>query len=486
MAQGAAITDSSEGNQSPPQREEVTKTPLSDAEPLSADIAGAFKQVQADLAPIIQDNKLEGFTENVAALQQNLVTAYIIEAFSQLGFKNNDTCCRDDKSGPILSKHSEMTGQLWRILEDASAIKLGERAVIRFASHEERVLYFRTAEEEFSKFPQHQSEYELLATVGSRLADCLSGKEDPLHLLFGDKTKRDLLTKVYTYAPVFSTGTQLLATFLSQLVPKHAVTPLRILEIGGGVGGTTNSIIQLLEGKECSFVYTFTDISSSLVAAAKKRFAGNRSMDFKVLDVEASPDAALLDSQDIIISTNTIHATKSLSESGANIRQMLAEDGILCLVELTRPLSWYDIVFGLLEGWWRFNDGRTHAIANAEFWDQSLYKAGFRDVYWTDADHKESDLIRLIVASGSNATGEKSSSPSQSPKASMETVLFRLVDNIPLYADIFYPSDTQLTLSKRPIGKFPVHIYSFLMADLPYPSPYPWHSTQRLECWLFS
>ncbi len=86
-----------------------------------------------------------------------------------------------------------------------------------------------------------------------------------------------------------------------------------------------------------------------------------------VLDVEDAPPRYLVGSQDIIISTNAIHATKSLTHSSTNIRKMLRRDGILCLVELTRNLYWFDLVFSLLDGWWLFEDSRNHAIADESF-----------------------------------------------------------------------------------------------------------------------
>ncbi|KAI4169653.1 MAG: hypothetical protein LQ343_005531 [Gyalolechia ehrenbergii] len=425
----------------------------SDAQHFSPQIKEAFEEVQRNLVQLIRGARLEGYTQHVAAHQQDLVAAYIIEAFTQLDAYGGEVVTNDTKPGPIHPKHAKLTAQLWRILEDTSAAWSGTKSSLRCTSHEEQALCFKALQLGCSSYPQHRSEYQLLATVGTRLADCLSGAEDPLHILFGNKINRNLLAEVYTNAPVFSTGTRLLSTFISRLLGmKYATRPVRILEIGGGVGGTTTSIIKLLEEKNCAFIYTFTDISPSLVAAAKQKFHGHDRMEFRVLDAESLPDKALLESQDIIISTNTIHATRSLSESCANIRRMLSENGVLCLVELTRPLAWFDIVFGLLDGWWRFNDGRTHAIADAQFWDRSLRDAGFENVHWTDADHKDNDLIRLIVASGLSTTEEKSLCLDRSTKITMETVLFRQIENNPLYADIYYPSEIKFPPSKRPIA----------------------------------
>ena len=57
---------------------------------------------------------------------------------------------------------------------------------------------------------------------------------------------------------------------------------------------------------------------------------------------------------------------------------MLRPDGILYLVELTRNLFWFDLIFGLLEGWWLFEDGRKHILADESLWKHHLDCSGFQ------------------------------------------------------------------------------------------------------------
>ncbi len=431
-----------------------TATPASEAIPSVTYLSDLFLATQAEFDHHFQESGLGGFTCSVLPRLQNVVVSFIIEAFERLGCSVYGATVDDWETEAILPRYANVTAQFRRILEKAHAIETSKSKLVRFTTREERAACIRTLNELAVDFPQHRLEFRLLEAVGLRLADCLSGKEDPLHLLFGEKLNRELLTNTYTTAPIFSIGTRLLSTLLSKLVTmRHHSEPLRLLEIGAGLGGTTKSIINLLEEKGCPFLYTFTDISSHLVASAKKEFGGHSNLQFMVLDVEKCPEAAMFQSQDIIISTNTVHATKSLSESCINIRSMLTKNGILCLIELTRPLEWYDLIFGLLDGWWRFGDGRTHAIADVQFWEKSLRKAGFDNVYWTNHDHDDGDLTRLIVASASTTIVEGPASPPRPAKVIMETVLFKQVEGIPLYADIYYPQN-QTVSSKLPVGTF--------------------------------
>jgi hypothetical protein len=80
------------------------------------------------------------------------------------------------------------------------------------------------------------------------------------------------------------------------------------------------------------------------------------------------------------VSSNCVHATKSLLVSLTNERKMLCSDGIVCLLELTRNLFWLDCVFGLLEGWWLFEDGRQYVLASEHLLKQTLIQAGFHHV----------------------------------------------------------------------------------------------------------
>lgn len=422
----------------------------------SPKILECFEAARGDFIRIADATQLTGFTESVYPRQAELVVAYVLEAFKNLG------CCLmqlkegDSVSVPFVPQHTALMKQLHLILQCSSLIHCQESSSVRSATSISGPPSHDILLKLLDEFPQHASEHRLLGAMGPHLASFLSGKEDPIQTLFGDKANKDLLTDVYTNAPMFATGTRLLADFLSQLVAiKSLSKPVRILEIGGGVGGTTASIVELLEASGIPFTYTFTDISSSLVAAAKKRFTSHESMDFKVLDVEAEPQDSLLRSQDVIIATNVIHATKVLKESCVNIRKMLDKHGILCLLELTRNLYWFDLVFGLLDGWWRFADSRKHAIADAECWERNLKEAEFEHVVWTGDGSEEGDIVRLLVAFAPNETLEPESYANEQAQTTMETMLFKHVDRIPLYADVYYPKEIEKTKSKRPIGTSP-------------------------------
>jgi SAM-dependent methyltransferase len=253
---------------------------------------------------------------------------------------------------------------------------------------------------------------------------------------------------------MFATGTKILGNFFSETLSKYrGPEKLRILELGAGTGGTTKHMIDILLSRGIEFSYTFTDLSSSMVAAAKKKFAHYNCMEYMVLDVEKEPPKQLVHSHHIILSSNCVHATKSLVKSSINIHKILRNEGFLCLLELTRNLFWLDCVFGLLEGWWLFEDDRKHVLADEFLWKQTLMEAGFKHVDWSDDETEESDQFRVIAAfvgGSQNNTALNKATGRTVP--SMETVEYHRVGGTSLYADIYYPTETGAAQTKRPIG----------------------------------
>ncbi|KAE8373923.1 hypothetical protein BDV26DRAFT_296474 [Aspergillus bertholletiae] len=388
-----------------------------------------------------------GFFNEAFLMQCELVVQYVVDAFATLGCVLSDMTPGDEvPTVPHVGSQRKLIPQLYKILEDAQLITQGkdgrfQRSATPTPARPVASLHSAMLD----RFPRHASETKLLHTTGHRLADCLSGSADPLSLIFRDSSARALLEDVYTNAPMFKTGTLLLAQYLSSVVSRFGNTrEIRILELGAGTGGTTKQLVKTLEKliPDTKFTYTFTDLSSSLVAAARRKFPQSF-MRYSVLDVDKVPGPELQCSYDIIVSTNCIHATQNLVRSTTHIRQMLRPDGVLCLVELTRNLFWFDLVFGLLEGWWLFNDGRKHVLADERRWERCLHEAGFNWVDWTDSPSRESDLLRVITASPS---------PAVTTTTKQETITFKRVDDLDLKADLYYPAQVADSTRRLPVA----------------------------------
>ncbi|KAH8896779.1 beta-ketoacyl synthase [Thozetella sp. PMI_491] len=178
-------------------------------------------------------------------------------------------------------------------------------------------------------------------------------------------------------------------------------------------------------------------------------------MRFMALDIDAAPRPELAGQFDAVISTNCIHATQNATTSLKHLHHMLRPDGMLALVEFTQGMYWFDLVYGLLDGWWLFADGRRHALADTAFWDRSLRAAGFCNTSWSDGETQEAQTLRLICGFKSPLSIATAPAPlSKRAGVPFETVVWKNVDGLDLCADIYYPMEerNKLEAKKRPIA----------------------------------
>lgn len=423
------------------------------------DAQQAFENIRFDFDKHAEQTHFKDFWKVVYPKQANLVLAFVVEAFRNLGC---DLAGQSDgqqlPSIDVLPKHGHLLNRLRKILVDGGLIsRRTDHLHVRTSKPIDSTPAATLSEQMLEQCPWNASETKLLNVTASRLTDCLTGNVDPLQLLFANKANRNIVADVYEYAPMCQATTRLLAEFLLRIFsasPRDGI--FRILEVGAGTGGTARYLVDFLTVRGIRFEYTFTDISSALVNAAKKRFSGNDAMRFMALDCGRTAEPALLNKFDVVIATNCIHATANATVSSANIATMLRDDGVFCLVEFTRDLYWFDLVYGLLEGWWLFSDGRQHALADEWFWDRSLRSAGYKHVSWTDGTSKEAQTMRLICSFKGNA--EKSSYTPASrtlPKRAgipMETFVWKRVGNLDLQADVYFPKTADEGVKTRPIG----------------------------------
>ncbi len=131
---------------------------------------------------------------------------------------------------------------------------------------------------------------------------------------------------------------------------------MRILEIGGGTGGTTSFVLPVLS-EHCT-EYVFTDVSPRFIAHAQHKFARYPFVQYRTLDIERDPveQGFEVHSFDLIIASDVLHATRNLHGTLDHLKQLLGSGGTMLVVELTRPWLYMTLIFGLLKGWWLFDD----------------------------------------------------------------------------------------------------------------------------------
>ncbi|KAJ5675962.1 hypothetical protein N7462_008859 [Penicillium macrosclerotiorum] len=419
----------------------------------TASIRGAqecFEEIKTEFDSFAKRTNFSNFWKLVYPRQHKLVIAYIIEAFSTLGWH-----LRHLKPGERLpqlqhsSRHEKLIAHLTQILKNESIIAMDKTELVRSDIPIDPQSSSSLFEILCKDFPQHVSEFRLLQVVGSKLGECLQEKVNPLMLLFGNPQNKLLLEEVYTNGPMYEAVSKILGEFLMRVFRRSIPDPqdhsvFQILEVGGGTGATTKHILDLLSSLNIPFHYTFSDLSASLVAAARKKFSSfHNNMEFVVLDIENEPGEKFDNHFHVVLSTNCVHATKRLSKSATNLRRMLRTDGFACLVEFTKNLSWFDLVFGVLDGWWLFEDGRRHVLADEWFWEKNMKNGGFKHVTWTGGNTEESRTLRVIVGFLQSPDDQTyiPARPNSPPGISKEIVVFKRIQRNVLFADVYYPTD---------------------------------------------
>jgi acyl transferase domain-containing protein/NADPH:quinone reductase-like Zn-dependent oxidoreductase len=208
-----------------------------------------------------------------------------------------------------------------------------------------------------ARFPSGEAELEMTGRTGAELCEALRGERDPMQLLFPGGSL-DTAVRLYRDSPTARLFNGLVAEVVAAEARARAGgRPLRILEIGGGTGGSTAHVAPRLptHGVE----YVFTDVGPLFVARAREHLGpAHPFMRFQVLDLERDPEPQGLAtaSFDLVIASNVVHATTDLSASLGRIRRLLAPGGLLAMLEVTAPQRWFDLTVGLTDGWWAFSD----------------------------------------------------------------------------------------------------------------------------------
>ncbi|MEE2781456.1 MAG: SDR family NAD(P)-dependent oxidoreductase [Planctomycetota bacterium] len=230
------------------------------------------------------------------------------------------------------------------------------------------------------RFTECGAELELLGRCGGDLAGVLSGKVDPLQLLFPNGSA-ELVERLYQDSPFARTLNALVEQAVMAAVERcDESRAIKILEIGAGTGGTSAQIIPRLPAERTEYV--FTDISEIFTRKAQAKFQDYPFVRYGELNIEEDPAAqGFADGQfDLILAANVVHATEDLSVTMQNIRRLLAEGGVVVLLEGARPQRWLDLIFGLTEGWWRFTDTELrpqNPLISPEQWVRLLESCGY-------------------------------------------------------------------------------------------------------------
>ena len=376
-----------------------------------ATVLEAFAEIKAKTDDYIAEYHQDNYAHQVMPKQTELCISLTLDAFDQLGYSIRDAKPNQKLTRiPHPKEHVRLVEYLYGMLEkEAQLVSVNGGDITRTALTPSPKASKEIYEDLLANFPDQEVANKLTFYCGSKLAEVLRGNTDGIKLIFGTPEGRELVSGLYGDWPLNRLFYAQMEEFLSKLTSKLDMgdKPLKILEMGAGTGGTTKWLVSLLAKLNVPLEYTFTDLGPSFVAAARKKFKSHPFMKFRAHDIEKAPADDLIGSQHIVIASNAVHATHNLCDSTQNMRKLLRPDGFLMMLEMTGTLYWVDMVFGLFEGWWFFDDGRKHAVTHQSRWEKDLQAVGYGHVDWTDGQRPENELEKVIIAMASGSRYEK-------------------------------------------------------------------------------
>lgn len=338
-------------------------------------------------APIRQQHYfsggLEQYTRDVAPHLNRLAAEYIQQAYQDLGWQPpvgvEFTLEQHLSCLGIAERHRQLVAAQLKLLTAEGKLQASRPGVWRLVQPLQPGGLTSLLELLHSggKF----EELELLEQCGSNLAAVLAGEVDPVQLLFPTEGA-SLLEKFYLRTGDFPCQHAMLAEMVRQAVASlPADRVVRILEVGGGTASLTRQILPLLPPDRTE--YLFTDVGASFLATAKSTLSQFACVEYLTLDLEQDPASQGIapGSCDLVVASNVLHATTDLSQTLAHLKQCLAPGGILMFLETMNRIAYPEtIVFGMLEGWWKFRDENlrtTSPLLSREDWLKLLQGSGF-------------------------------------------------------------------------------------------------------------
>ncbi len=216
----------------------------------------------------------------------------------------------------------------------------------------------------------------LLELCVDALPAVLAGEVQATDLLFpGGSMER--VEPIYRDQPGLAAANALVAEMVAGLLDSSppGAGPLSAIEIGAGTGATTAAIRTRIGDQADGLSYCYTDVSAGFVRHGRQAH-GAPWLDGRVLDIERAPDGQgfVAESFDVAVASNVLHATARIADTLRHVASLLRPGGVLLLNENVRLEAFATLTFGLLDGWWRFEDPATR-LAGGPLLDRARWRA---------------------------------------------------------------------------------------------------------------
>lgn len=191
------------------------------------------------------------------------------------------------------------------------------------------------------------------------LEELFKSEVSPLELLFphGDTNVAvDTYQNTLTSKTLNKIASECASNLVQQCSNKDEV--FKILEIGAGVGGTSDSVIEKLTGQNIEYYYT--DVSAFFLNNAKKRYEGRENIKYGLFDINKGINQEIVKDKkfDLIICANVLHNAKNVPEILRLMKSLSVDNGASIILDAIREPYYFLTSIEFNDGLRDFEDCR--------------------------------------------------------------------------------------------------------------------------------
>ena len=296
----------------------------------------------------------------------------------------------------ILPKYERLGAALARLLAREQVLHIaGDRIEVMplastFALQDVAAEYARFSAEFTKNYATYQPFLELMCRCLKQFAAVLTGTVAVNDVIFphGSMDVFAGLFHRYTVADSFNDLVAEIVLANITLARQHAPEArLSILEVGAGTGSTTRVVLEKIQHLAGVLAFHYTDISSAFTRYGEKTFGEQFPwVKFHRLNIEEDLIAQGFQSEsfDLIYAANTLHDTRNIAHTLAQVKTLLKPGGLLVVNEFTAMKDVLLFTGGLLHGYWLFEDPELRlqdsCLLGVDRWREVLTVSGFQHV----------------------------------------------------------------------------------------------------------
>jgi polyketide synthase PksN len=295
----------------------------------------------------------------------------------------------------VIPKYIRLLQAMLNRLENAGWVQLRDRTVYTTKAVEgahlmEQLLQLDQRKEQLKqRYPEIEAHLSLLNICMEECGEVMNGTALATDVMFPGSSL-ELVEPIYAGSYYTDHCNQRVAETVLEYIRKYIQDNrsgvLNILEVGAGTGGTSSVVLESIKDYGRHVRYYYTDISAGFTQHGRRRFGGNYPfVQFQPLSInrDIKQQGYEKGSMDIIIAANVMHATSDIRYSLQNVKSLLKLGGLLILNELTEVQTFHTLTFGLLEGWWLFEDEPLRLVGSpllaAADWERLLLELSISD-----------------------------------------------------------------------------------------------------------